>query len=86
MKLLCVICGIFILCGCATSVDVGKATPTHYWKPTVSEVSQREYDHDNSNCESTSGVTGSEGIAVNAPSFEAYQQCMIEEGYSLQIF
>ena len=84
MRTFLVVGGLVLLCGCATSVE--KRSATHYWEPTSSNTSQREYNQDNVGCETSSGVDGAAGIVAEAPSFESYRACMIERGYSLQTF
>ncbi|MGE0622698.1 MAG: hypothetical protein AB7I04_23985 [Pseudomonadales bacterium] len=70
--------------GCAsTTTSDAKARPTHYWE---ANVPAKQYNADNAACEAKTQTRADGQLDPNSPSFEAYRDCMISEGYSLRTY
>lgn len=70
--------------GCAsTPTQSASVRPTHYWE---ANVPAKQYNADNAACEAKTHVQANGQLDPNSPSFEAYRDCMISEGYSLRTY
>lgn len=80
-------CTLFIG-GCASSgqdsvkpAQREQASATHYWESTASS---REYKVDNAACAQKTEVDADGKLNPNSTTFDAYRDCMIEQGYTLR--
>ena len=70
------------LAGCATTESSDAADgATHYWESTAST---KQYNADHASCEQKTEVDADGQLDANSASFEAYRNCMIEQGYTLR--
>ena len=70
------------LAGCA-STESPESTDgaTHYWESTAST---KQYNADHASCEQKTEVDANGELDAHSASFEAYRDCMIEQGYTLR--
>ncbi len=72
------------LAGCASSEPAQTAdSATHYWQSTAST---RQYNADHESCEQKTEVNADGELDANSASFDAYRDCMIEQGYTLRTY
>ena len=71
--------------GCATTEQPASDSQaaTHYWESTASK---RQYSADHAACEQSTQVDANGQLDANSASFEAYRDCMIEQGYTLRTY
>jgi hypothetical protein len=75
---------IFLISGCTSQApqQVGaSARATHYWESTASS---KQYRSDHASCEQRTEIDANGELDPNSTSFEAYRDCMIEQGYTLR--
>ena len=71
-----------LLSGCASTDSTSESQgATHYWESTASK---KQYHSDHSNCEAVTQVDADGELDPNSASFDAYRDCMIEQGYTLR--
>ena len=71
-----------LLGGCASTNDAAEPQgATHYWESTASK---KQYANDHSACEAVTKVDADGELDPNSASFDAYRDCMIEQGYTLR--
>ncbi len=68
--------------GCATAPEKSD-TATHYWFSETSKP-KREYNNDNTNCMQQSDTEKAQPLETDSPSYQAYRDCMIQNGYTLR--
>jgi len=77
-------CLAIIMAGCgSTEPTQGDSQATHYWESTASK---RQYTTDHAACEQATEVDANGELDPNSTSFDAYRNCMIEQGYSLRTY
>jgi len=74
---------ILFISGCTSqTVEPSNASrATHYWESTASS---KQYRSDHAACEQRTEVDANGELDPNSTSFEAYRDCMIEQGYTLR--
>ena len=71
-----------LLAGCAsTESDRSTVSAPHYWESTAST---KQYNADNATCQQKTQIDADGQLDANSASFEAYRDCMIEQGYTLR--
>lgn len=73
---------VWLAAGCA-SAPAEKSAATHYWESTATT---KQYNADHSACEQRTQVDADGKLDPHSTSFEAYRECMIEQGYSLRTY
>ncbi len=69
--------------GCATQAG---QNATHYWE-SFEPVPQAQYNRDNTVCRTEAGLPGpAETLQPEFSSFDAYANCMVGRGYTLQTY
>lgn len=68
--------------GCAATAEKDESA-THYWYSETSKP-KRQYNSDNTNCMQQSDAEQAEPLEAESPSYQAYRDCMIQNGYTLR--
>ncbi len=75
---------LFLAAGCASTGQPQTAErATHYWESTVST---KQYNADHAACEQSTEVDANGELDAQSASFDAYRNCMIEQGYTLRTY
>ena len=75
---------IVFIGGCAGTEPAQMAEgATHYWESTAST---KQYNADHAGCEQKTAVNADGELDPNSASFDAYRDCMIEQGYTLRTY
>ena len=70
--------------GCSSTESTQSAeVATHYWESTAST---KQYNADHAGCEQKTAVNADGELDPNSASFDAYRDCMIEQGYTLRTY
>lgn len=70
-----------LLAGCS---NTSNNLATHYWQS--DKASAYAYRVDERSCHSQTGAESSEAFDAGSSSYEDYEACMIERGYSLRTY
>ena len=77
-------CLAILMAGCASTEPTQSGSQaTHYWESTASK---RQYSADHAACEQATQVDANGELNPNSTSFDAYRNCMIEQGYTLRTY
>lgn len=69
--------------GCAAAPEPTDAAATHYWYSDTGNP-KRQYNSDNTNCRQQSNADQTDSLETQSHSYQAYRDCMIENGYTLR--